>query len=866
VTLDTGTRLGPYEILSAIGAGGMGEVYRARDPRLGRDVAIKVLPATFSADAERLQRFEQEARATAALNHPNILAIHDLGTYEGAPYIVSELLEGHSLRNRLTHGALPVRKAIEYAVQIARGLAAAHEKGIVHRDLKPENVFVTSDGRVKILDFGLAKLTQAEPALAGLSVLPTGAHDTLPGVVLGTLGYMAPEQVRGQAADHRADIFAFGAVLYEMVSGKRAFTGTTTADTMSAILKEDPPDLSVTNRAVSPGIDRIVRHCLEKNREERFQSARDLAFDLESLSAQSAPSTPAAYRWPGRRWPSGLLIWLVGFAALVIGLGTGFTTGRRTGLVLPVHYQRLTFRRGLITGARFAPDGQTVVFEAAWEGNPSELLASRTDSPGERALGMPNTHILSISSTGEMAVLIHYRRVSGFMQLGTLARLPLGGGAAREILQNVGDAAWSADGKELAITHYIPDKEVWRIEFPLGKTVYESRAWLTHIRISPKGDRIAFLDHVTNDGDDHGAVAVVDLSGKKTTLSEGWVSEQGLVWSPSGDEIWFGAARVGSSHAIYAVTLSGKLRPLTQSQGSLNIEDIDRQGRLLVVHNDLLRQVMALGPGAKEEKELSVLDWALVRDFSADGKTILIEEEGDGGGPNYSVYVRKTDGSAAVRLGEGRATGLSPDGAWVLTRVAADDSAPLMLLPTGPGQPRQLTHDNLKHYNAKWFPDGKRVLCQCAAPGHLTRNYVIDAQTGDARPLTPDGTSGLQISPDGTLIVVADLETKQMLWPVAGGAPRPLPALEAGEQVFGWTGDGTGLYFVTSKPEDAWPRKIYVLDLATGKKSFWKAVAPSDPTGVGGVGPIPQIAADGKSYVYSYSRQQSELELMEGLK
>jgi Tol biopolymer transport system component len=845
----------------------MGEVYRARDTRLQRDVAVKVLPKGFSSDPERLSRFEQEARAAAALNHPNILAVYDIGTDAGSPYIVSELLEGESLRDRLAHGALPVRKAIEYAVQIAHGLAAAHDKGIVHRDLKPENIFVVRDGRVKILDFGLAKLTEVQPALSGASMVTTGARDTLPGMVLGTLGYMAPEQVRGLPADHRADIFAFGAVLYEMVSGKRAFQGSTTADTMSAILNADPPDLSETNRPISSGIDRFVRHCLEKNREERFQSARDLAFGLESLSSGSSTSgTPVAAEQPQRRGPSAWLPWLAGFAALVVGLAAGFAAAQRTSTVVPVHYQRLTFKRGMITGARFAPDGQTVVFEAAWEGNSLGLLASRTDSPGERPLGMSQTHILGISSTGEMAVLVQYRPLLGFSETGTLARMPLGGGAAREVLQNVGDASWSADGKDLVITHYIPDKEVWRIEFPIGRTIYETRAWISHVRISPKGNRIAFLDHVTTDGDDHGAVAVVDLAGKKTTLSEGWVSEQGLVWPPSGDEVWFSATKVGSSHAVWAVTLSGKLRPLTQSQGSLNIEDIDRQGRLLVTHNDLLRQVMALGPGDKEEKELSVLDYGVVRDVSADGRTLVIEEGGDGGGPHYSVYLRKTDGSAAVQLGEGRAGGLSPDGAWVITRDAADDSAPLMLLPTGAGQPRQLTRDNLKHYAASWLPDGKRVLCQCAEPGHLTRNYLIDVQTSATQRLTPEGTSGLQISPDGSSIVVADADNKQVLWPVAGGAPRPLPALEAGERAFGWTGDSKGLYFSTTKPEDAWPRKIYVLDLSTGKKTFWRAIAPSDPTGVGGVAPVPQIAADGKSYVYGYSRQQSELELLDGLK
>ncbi|HXM79850.1 MAG TPA: serine/threonine-protein kinase, partial [Thermoanaerobaculia bacterium] len=288
-----GTRLGPYEILVPIGAGGMGEVYRAKDPRLGREVAIKVLPASFSFDPERLRRFEQEARAAGLLNHPNITAVYDIGTENQAPYVVTELLEGETLRGALAGGRLSARKAVDYALQIAHGLAAAHEKGIVHRDLKPENLFVTKDGRVKILDFGLAKLTHTEEG-SGVTNLPTATAGTEPGVVLGTLGYMSPEQVRGRPADARSDIFSFGAILYEMLSGKRAFHGDSAADTMSAILREDPPELSVTNQNISPGLDRIVRHCLEKNPEQRFHSAHDLAFDLETLSGVSAPRSAAA--------------------------------------------------------------------------------------------------------------------------------------------------------------------------------------------------------------------------------------------------------------------------------------------------------------------------------------------------------------------------------------------------------------------------------------------------------------------------------------------------------------------------------------------------------------------------------------------
>src|SRR6266571_3024626 len=290
MTIAARTRLGPYEILTPLGAGGMGEVYRARDTRLGRDVAVKVLPSSYADNKERLHRFQQEACAAGALNHPNILSIYDVGTHDGSPYVVSELLEGETLRQRISGAALAQRRAIDYALGIAHGLAAAHEKGIVHRDLKPENIFITKDGRVKILDFGIAKLTQADGSQSQTDI-PTRRVVTDPGVVMGTVGYMSPEQVRGQKVDHRSDIFSFGAILYEMLSGRRAFHGESAADTMSAILKEDPPDLSDTNQNISPALERLVNHCLEKNPEARFHSASDLAFALEAISGSSGVST-----------------------------------------------------------------------------------------------------------------------------------------------------------------------------------------------------------------------------------------------------------------------------------------------------------------------------------------------------------------------------------------------------------------------------------------------------------------------------------------------------------------------------------------------------------------------------------------------
>jgi serine/threonine protein kinase len=363
VTISSGSRLGPYEVLSPLGAGGMGEVWRARDPRLGRDVAIKVLPPSYSTDPDRLRRFEQEARAAGVLNHPSITAVYDIGTHEGSLYVVSELLEGETLRSRLAAGPLPPRKAVDYAVQIARGLAAAHEKGIVHRDLKPENLFVLTDGRVKILDFGLSKLIQPEASGRALTEMPTATAGTEPGVVLGTLGYMSPEQVRGQVVDSRSDIFSFGAVFYEMLSGKRAFAGNSAADTLSAILMTEPPDLAVTGRDTPAVVERIVRHCLEKNPAERFQSARDIAFDLEALSGLSTPSAAVTALPAGRKKVLRTAV-VLAIALPIAALAAGLLLGRRLASTSPPSYRQVTYRHGTIDLARFAPDGQSLVYSA----------------------------------------------------------------------------------------------------------------------------------------------------------------------------------------------------------------------------------------------------------------------------------------------------------------------------------------------------------------------------------------------------------------------------------------------------------------------------------------------------------------------
>ncbi len=864
MSLNPGTRLGPYEILSPLGSGGMGEVYRARDHKLGREVAVKVLPAGVSENPEALARFEREARAVAMLSHPNILSIFDFGVHEGTSYAVMELLEGETLRSRVSAGALPARKAVDYGVQIAQGLAAAHEKGIAHRDLKPENVFVTEDGRVKILDFGLAAPLASAPGV-GDTRSPTVQRHTEPGTVLGTVGYMSPEQVRGQPADARSDIFSFGAVLYEMLTGRRAFARETAAETMTAILKEDPPEPAPSEAPVSAALDRIARHCLEKSPVERFQSARDIAFDLNALSNLSGTTTEAitSRRAQGKR-RAAVIVAVVASAVAVAAIATLLVV-LRTGPTPPPEYHQITFRRGNIETARFAPDGATIVYSAAWEGRPSELFSARTGSLGERALGIPEARILGISSASEMALLVKLVPAPNWIRLGTLARAPLDGGAPREILQNAGAADWSPDGKELAIARYMPETERWRLEYPIGKVLYETVQWISHVRVSPTADRIAFLEHPPS-GDDRGVVGVVDLGGQKKILTPEFPSVQGTAWSVSGDEIWFTASRTGTGRGLFAVSQAGRWRPLSLVPGSLLLGDVSRDGRVLLSTEAQKGRLMVLPPGQTTERDLSWLDYPLLRDLSADGKTILFDEEGEGGGPNYSVFVRSTDGGPAVRLGDGYAAQLSPDGKWAMT-IPVSNPPRVVLVPIGPGEPRTIESS----FGAKWFPDSKRLLFCGAEPGKRPRCSVYDLDSGRSRPLTPEGIGGgpffgRPVSPDGKwALVVRNPERQWLLWPVEGGDPRPVVGLEADDIPYQWAGDGKSMYVTSTHPEDVLPRRIYTLNLATGRKQFLRSFGPSDLTGIGGISP-PFFSRDGQAYAYRYSQVLSDLYVADGVK
>jgi eukaryotic-like serine/threonine-protein kinase len=869
MNLAPGTKLGPYDIVSLLGAGGMGEVYRARDSRLKREVAIKVLPQALSLDADRLHRFEQEALATAALNHPNILAVFDIGTSEGSPYVVSELLEGETLRERLRNGAIPVRKTLDYAMHIAHGLAAAHEKGIVHRDLKPDNLFVTKDGRVKILDFGLAKLTQADSG--SQTSLPTATHGTEAGVVMGTAGYMSPEQVRGRALDARSDIFSFGAILYEMLSGKRAFHGDTPADTMSAILKEDPPDLAETNRNVPPALERIVQHCLEKNPESRFHSASDIAFDLGQLSGISGSTARVATAGSGigigkvQPSPRLLLALAAGLAVACAVYGLGWWTGKAGTRAPQAEYQQITFRTGSIGNARFTPDG-SIIYSASWDGGENQLYMSHTDDPGSRELGIKDAELLSISKNGEMAIRLNTVTHGGWAASGTLARVPLSGGTPREVLENVGDADFSANGDSMAVVRYLPENNHWRLEYPIGKVLFDSINWISHPKISPDGKWIAFADHENPVGDDEGSLAVIGADGKEKEkkLSSGWTSLEGVLWSPSGDEIWFTSTNMGTANNPRAVTLSGKLRMMTNVPGGMWLEDM-RNGVVLTVANHTRVGIRGMAAGGKEERELGWFGWSDLDDISRDGRKILFEESGDGGGPNYTVFLRDTDGLPPVRIGEGYGMAISPDGKWVITKPAK--GGPLSLVPAGAGESRQLTHDAVSYVRARFLPDGKRLLASGIEAGHGERDYMIDVSSGESKPLTPEGIVGVTVSRNGGSAAVRGSDKKWGIWPLEGGGFHPIPGFDPNYNVIAWAPDGGSVYVVPIR-HNAQALKsvnVYRLNIQTGKMELWKTFGEETGAGVSDFG-SPHLSNDGNAYAYRYERTLSEAYVVTGLR
>jgi serine/threonine protein kinase len=878
--------LGPYRIAGIIGEGGMGVVYRAKDTRLGRDVAIKVLTHVATEDQERLVRFEQEARATGILNHPNLLTIYDVGREGGAPYIVSELLEGETLRDRLGRGPLPPRRAIDAALQVAQGLAAAHDKGIIHRDLKPENIFLTRDGRAKILDFGIAKLS----APTGEGAFQSAA--TEPGMVLGTVGYMSPEQVRGEPVDTRSDIFAFGAILYEMLSGARAFKRDSSIETLGAILKEEPPDLTERLPNMPPALERLVRRCLEKSRDLRFQSARDLAFNLETMSSVSSPgtlggavTTPSVAHGqtstmrlptPTAQMPARTatiarpkfvpkprvspvlltLLYIVSIAGAAFA-GWYFANKMMKEKVTEASFHRLTFRRGEVRSARFAPDGDTIVYSASWDGTPSEIFVANRRSPEARPLGVADADVLSIAKSTEIAVLLRRDRISG---LGTLARIPLAGGTPREVSEQVKQADWTPDGADLAAIRVANGKYV--VEAPLGRVRYETAHQLHELRIASDG-RIAWLE--LYGGQEDVVVLGTGPGAKPSPVARGWRhGVNGMAWSTDGKEIWLTGTDTSAPPALYAVNVdTGDVRLVSRLTGSMKLFDISAAANVLLSTGLWRAALEYQAPGETIERDMAWLDWSILADLSRDGKKLLFNETREGGGAANAIYLRSADAPTPVRIGDGLGDAISPDGKFVL----AHNGAKLAVVPTGSGEARDLKLEGAFDLGAVWLPDSRRVIVDGALPEKGYQLFVVDTLDETVKPISPEHIWGeayrpFAVSPDGRLAAGMTAQQTIALYSIDGSAPPAnVAGVEPGEVPIQWSADAASLFVYHPT---ALPAQVYRVNLTTGAREPWKQFTPTDPAGVYKITPI-CIAPDGSAYEYDALRILSDLYVADGL-
>jgi serine/threonine protein kinase len=843
----------------------MGEVYRARDTRLGRDVAVKVLPQHLSASPEDRARFKREAKTISSLNHPHICVLHDVGQEGDTDYLVMELVEGETLAKRIARGPLPTLDVLRLGAQIADALDRAHRAGIVHRDLKPGNVMLTKSG-AKLMDFGLARsagrsvhgaddVTATAPAGASKSDQPITAK----GTIVGTYQYMAPEQLEGKKADVRSDIWALGCVLYEMATGKRAFEGTTAASIISAIMRDQPREMAALAPMAPPAFERLVLQCLAKDPDDRWQTAGDLRRELLWIGeAGSRAGTPVPASRPAWRERVGWAL-TVALAATAIALFVS-----RVGNKTDQHFNftPITLKPMSIGTARFMPDGKTIVFGAAQSTDTTQVFVIRPEYPEPQPISEPGVDLLSVSSQGELAVLVKSQNPEKSMEFGfTLARMQLGSRAPREVLQDVADADWSPDGSQLAVLRTIGEKR--QIEFPIGNVLPAVKGYISDIRFSPRGDRIAYFSHADR-GMEGGSVNIVDLHGKSAVLSDGYQGLNGIAWSPDGREIFFSARHARpQAFAVYAVTVTGKVRRVIESAGGLRVGDVSRSGRWLLARDDARIAVMVHKPEWSQDRDLSWLDRSTGGRLSRDGSKLAFTERGGAGGKQFAACLRKTDGSAVIRLGDGEVLDLSDDGKLVLTLIPSEPPQ-LAVISTGAGGMRRLNRGPLASYGpGSFLPGADSVVFGGFEPGKAQRSYIQDFSGRPPRPVTPEATyCGFSVL-DGKNVWAVGVDGHWFKYPISDGAPVPVPALHGRDFMVSLDPDGRSA-LVTDQWSSAVAR-VEQVDLITGSRKAILNIAPANRSGLEG-SILNDISGDRRTYSYTASWRTSVLFLVEAEK